>query len=309
MPALALHYPLFRRTDVLDADMPQGSSQKPSQPAPSQPAQKPSSGAPASSASPSGLTCRITAAAPGETLLVFDKDGVLLDLNSTWLPVVVAMGAYLEERCGGASARDDLLAAVGVMMTPGTDDGIITENSIFAAGTFAHMRDVWSEMEPRLIPVFEDIEGYRADINRIIMTTARGKTIPKGEVKTGLRRLRDMGFKLAVATNDNTASALINLEDLEIDTMFDVVICADSGFGRKPEGGGLREACRATGISPDRAIMVGDTATDFLAAQDAGFKGFIAIADSAPERPDFIPSADAVVVGVDELPDLLASRD
>ncbi|MCE2517714.1 MAG: HAD family hydrolase [Alphaproteobacteria bacterium] len=261
----------------------------------------------APSASSGPLTCRITSAAPADTLLVFDKDGVLLDLNSTWLPVVVAIGSYLEERCGGATSRDDLLAAVGVEMTPGTDQGIITENSIFAAGTFAHMREVWSTLEPKLIPVFADFDSYRADIDAIVTTTARGQTIPKGEVKSGLTRLKSMGFKLAVATNDNTASAMVNLEDLGIDALFDIVICADSGFGRKPEGGGLLEACRATGITPDRAIMVGDTATDFLAAQDAGFKGFITIADNAPARPDFIPHADAVLAGVDELADLLTS--
>ena len=48
--------------------------------------------------------------------------------------------------------------------------------------------------------------------------------------------------------------------------------------------------------------MVGDTATDFLAADDAGYKGFITIADSAPTAPDFIPRTDAVIASVAELP-------
>lgn len=249
--------------------------------------------------------CKITGAAPAESLLVFDKDGVLLELNSTWLPVILAMGQYLEDRCGGATKRDALLAAVGVNIIPGTDEGEIEENSVFAAGTFANMRDIWSALEPALIPVFDDMENYRNDINQIVMTTARGKTIPKGDVKKGLEELKALGFKLAVATNDNMASAAINLEDLGINHLFDVVICADSGFGRKPEGGGLREACRATGIPPERAIMVGDTATDFLAADDAGFKGFITIADQAPTKPDFIPTTDAVLVSVEDLSALL----
>lgn len=261
---------------------------------------------PSSAQANASMICPITGVSPQQTMVVFDKDGVLLDLNSTWFPVVLAMGQYLEDRCQASTKRDDLLAAVGVNITPGTDEGVITENSVFAAGTFATMREIWSELEPKLIPVFADVENYRNDINTIVMKTARGATVAKGDVKAGLQALKDLGFTLAVATNDNTESAMINLEDLGIADLFSVVICADSGFGRKPEGGGLREACRATGIPEHQAIMVGDTATDYLAAVDAGFKGFITIADDAPKKPDFIPESDAVVATVEALPEILA---
>ena len=247
--------------------------------------------------------CPITGTSPENTLIVFDKDGVLLDLNATWMPVITAMGAYLEDRCGGSTSKEVLLSLVGVDLIPGhPSGGEIRENSIFAAGTFAAMRDVWAEQEPKLIPVFDDIDTYRNDINTIVMETARGATVAKGAVKDGLMALKSAGFKLGVATNDNTASAVINLEDLEIKDLFDIIICADSGYGRKPEGGGLLQACAATGIGPEAAIMVGDTATDFLAADDAGYKGFITIADSAPTAPDFIPRTDAVIASVAELP-------
>ncbi len=252
------------------------------------------------------MFCPITGTAPEDTLIVFDKDGVLLDLNATWMPVVIAMGAYLEDKCAQSTSKEELLALVGVDLIPDhPSGGEIRENSLFAAGTFANMRDVWAEREPKLIPIFEDIESYRADINQIVMETARGATVAKGAVKDGMATLKNAGFKLGVATNDNTASALINLEDLEIKEMFDVIICADSGYGRKPEGGGLLHACTATGITPDAAIMVGDTATDYLAAYAAGYKGFITIADNAPIQPDFIPRTDAVLASVADLPNIL----
>ena len=56
---------------------------------------------------------------------------------------------------------------------------------------------------------------------------------------------------------------------------------------------------------PDAAIMVGDTATDYLAAQAAGYKGFVTIADTAPIKPDFIPHTDAVLASVADLPNIL----
>ena len=257
----------------------------------------------------SSFICPITQTAPEQTLIVFDKDGVLLDLNATWLPVIMALGDYLEDKCDGSTSSKDLLAAVGVDLDPDLPEGgVIQENSLFAAGTFAGMRDVWAEMEPKLVPLFADIENYRADVNEIVMKTARGATVAKGAVKDGITALKNAGFKLGVATNDNTNSAMINLEDLGIADLFDVVICADSGFGRKPEGGGLLEACRATGMTPDAAIMVGDTATDYGAADAAGYKGFITIADSAPDAPDFIPRTDAVITGVEFLPEIVIKK-
>ena len=252
------------------------------------------------------MTNPITGRAPQDTLIMFDKDGVLLDLNATWLPAIAALGQYLERRCDGATRRDQFLAAAGVMMKPGTDDGIILENSLFAAGTFAEMRAVWEDMEPRLAPVFADIQNYRQDTTQLMAEAVRGKTVPMGQVKDGITRLKEAGYRLGVATNDNTHSAMINLADLGIDHAFEVVICADSGFGRKPEAAGLLEACRATGITPDSAIMVGDTATDYGAADAAGYRGFVTISHDAPTKPAFIPRSDAVVACVGRLADWLA---
>ena len=92
------------------------------------------------------------------TLIVFDKDGVLLDLNATWMPLIIGIGDYLSERVNGSIDRDALLAAVGVEMVPGTDEGRILENSVFAAGTFVAMREIWQNMSPELASVFADLE-------------------------------------------------------------------------------------------------------------------------------------------------------
>ena len=81
------------------------------------------------------LICPITKKSPQETLIVFDKDGVLLELNATWLPVIMALGNYLEEKCGGSTSGKDLLAAVGVDLDDSLPEGgKIRENSLFAAG-------------------------------------------------------------------------------------------------------------------------------------------------------------------------------
>ncbi|XDZ64672.1 HAD family hydrolase [Alphaproteobacteria bacterium LSUCC0684] len=244
-------------------------------------------------------------AQPSIRLIVFDKDGVLLDLERTWMPVVVAMAEYLVNRLDGKADRDALLAAVGVNITPGTNTGSIVENGAFAAGTFAEMRDIWAGMEPGLIPVFDDHARYRADILRISQETVRGKTVAKGNVRKALMELKDQGYALALATNDNTDSAHINLDDMGIRNLFDAIICADSGFGRKPEAGGLLECCRRCGCKPAEAVMIGDTATDWAAANNAGYKGFITIANGTMQKPEYIPETDAVLPSIEGLGEVI----
>ena len=118
------------------------------------------------------------------TLIVFDKDGVLLDLNATWMPLIIGIADYLSGRVDGSIDRDALLAAVGVEMVPGTDQGRILENSVFAAGTFVAMREIWQEMSPALAPVFADLEGYRAAMQQI------------GKKKCAARPLRKVMWRL-----------------------------------------------------------------------------------------------------------------
>ena len=242
-------------------------------------------------------------------MIVFDKDGVLIDLGS-WMPLMVGIADYLVERASALGdrtlKRDDLLRAVGVEMRPGSDEGRIIENSIFASGTFVAMRETWQKMAPSLAPVFEDLETYRRDVQRIRLESIKGNTVAKGEVAETLSKLKKAGWALAIGTNDTENSTRMNLEDIGVADAFDAVICCDSGFGRKPEPDGLLEACRITGHPPERSIMVGDTQADWLAAQNAGFVGFVAIAECAPDLPGFIPSADSVLPDISGMVDLLA---
>ena len=51
-------------------------------------------------------------------MIVFDKDGVILDLEATWLPVARAVAQYTASRIpddwDGNVGAPDLLAAIGV---------------------------------------------------------------------------------------------------------------------------------------------------------------------------------------------------
>lgn len=237
--------------------------------------------------------------------IVFDKDGVILDLIGTWFPVVQALADYTIERQPVPSTRPatraDLLASIGVDDASGTIDPMV----LFASGSFAEIRATWQALlPPDMIDLEQDV-AYRAEVKRLVRELAHGNTIAKGDVATPLRALAAAGFKLAVLTNDSESSARQNLIELGIEDLFDPVIGADSGYGGKPEPNGLLHCCAAHGSEPSETLMVGDTGADYGAAIGANVADFICIADDPEWRPHVDVKVANCIPRLSDLPDLL----
>ena len=159
-------------------------------------------------------------------LIIFDKDGVILDLAATWFPVIYAVAEYtvsivpdhpvpihpVPDRNKQAVGLDDLLAHIGVDAM-----GNIKHDGLFAAGTFVEICQAWQTLLPdNMIDLLTDT-SYKARVNELVVELVRGRTVAKGDVKTPLTTLSDAGYILALLTNDNAGSALQNLKDLEIE--------------------------------------------------------------------------------------------
>lgn len=242
-------------------------------------------------------------------LIIFDKDGVILDLAATWFPVVYAVAEYTISIIPDQPASDHIQPPVGLddlLVCIGVDaKGIIDHNGLFAAGTFTEICQAWQEILPEnMINLLVDA-SYSAKVNELVLELVRGRSVAKGDVKTPLTILSQAGYILALLTNDNAASATQNLKDLEIDHLFATIIGADSGFGGKPAPQGLLHICDTNGVTPDQAIMVGDTIADYGVAVNAQVKNFICVADDISHRPDEAIDPGFVIPGLEALPALV----
>jgi phosphoglycolate phosphatase len=90
------------------------------------------------------------------------------------------------------------------------------------------------------------------------------------ELESTLDLLAAEGAILAVCTNKRTDLALALLDALNLTGRFAAVIGADGAPAPKPDPRHLIAAIDAAGASPDRALMVGDSISDVLAAKAAG---------------------------------------
>ena len=239
--------------------------------------------------------------------LVFDKDGVILDMAGTWLPVARRVADYTVSRQPEDDrrvTRAELLAAVGV------DDatGAIDPRGMFAAEPFVRVRTTWQAMlPPDMIDLNEDHE-YRSEVRRMAQEMTHGSVVAKGDVETPLRRLAAAGFRIAMLTNDSESSARRNMAELGIEDLFDPIIGVDSGHGPKPEPHGLLHILERHGTTPDQALMIGDTGADYGAAVNAAVAGFICISDDPNQRPDDNVPVANVISQLADLPELLIRR-
>lgn len=119
----------------------------------------------------------------------------------------------------------------------------------------------WDEAEaPALLETFlADYRAHIADESR-----AYPGLVP------ALEALSARGAILCVATNKPTDLSDALLAALDLTRHFAAVAGADSVSARKPDGAHIREAVLRAGGDPDRALMVGDSATDTVAARHAG---------------------------------------
>ena len=124
-------------------------------------------------------------------------------------------------------------------------------------------------------------------------------------VREGLDYLKSQGYKLGCVTNKAARFTIPLLKDLGVHDDFAIIICGDTLARKKPDPMPLLHAADFFGVSPDDAMMLGDSVSDVKAARAAGFQivcmsyGYNHGVDIRDSHPD------AVIDSMAELKDLL----
>jgi phosphoglycolate phosphatase len=121
-------------------------------------------------------------------------------------------------------------------------------------------------------------------------------------VPAALDALKAGGAKLAVCTNKRTDLSLALLDALDLTRLFDAVVGADATPACKPDARHLTTAVAAAGGSMDKAVLVGDAATDAGAARAAGAP-LILVSFGYTEIPARDLAPDLLIDHFDELAD------
>lgn len=228
--------------------------------------------------------------------VLFDKDGTLIDVNATWVPVYRHV---LMELFGV-----DLAGAEALMEQAGYDRqaGKFRAGSTLAGGTTRQLVETWwpGLNEPEIAAKSHLLDhGYGQLV--------REKLTPLMPLEPILTELRGMGLKLGVATNDSHVSATNHMAHHGVIGLFDDIIAADTVAVAKPSGDMIRRFADFTGLPASAIAMVGDNSHDMEEARKGGAGLAIAVLSGNAAHEDIAHLADYTIASVAELPALLRS--
>lgn len=107
------------------------------------------------------------------------------------------------------------------------------------------------------------------------MAEMPGKSLPYPGLVPALGRLDAAGFTLAVCTNKTERLAVPLIEKLGLKHHFTAIAGGDTFAVRKPDPGHLTATIEKAGGDPARAVMIGDSINDILAARNAGIPSIV----------------------------------
>ena len=230
----------------------------------------------------------------GIDLVVFDKDGTLIDFDVMWAGWTIGLAEALETAAGTPLA-EPLFAAFGFR----TDAGRAERGSPLGSHSMAELRAIAVATVERAGRTPAEAEGIVAETWRA--PDPVGLAVPLADLRALFGALRTGGRRIAVATGDDRGPTLATLEVLGVASLVDAIACPDDGHPTKPDPGMFAHLCTTLGVPTARAAMIGDSTVDLEMARAAGAGLVVGVLSGVGSREELAPLADAIVDSVADL--------
>lgn len=232
-------------------------------------------------------------------LVIFDKDGTLIDFRQTW---IVIIGKLLNAMGEHVSMTEPLRSRVQEALGISVDNGTIDGSGPLAMGTFTECDALltyclyregvrWDMAQDIVRKLGDDI--FRSDVRDKCIRPARGAA-------RLLARLKDKGIHIAVATNDNAKDALSDMFAIGVASYIDIVVGADSVENPKPAADMVNKICSHFQLEPSSAILIGDTVMDALLGKNSRVMLTVGVPDIVPKN-ELQEHMDVVVDSLDDI--------
>ena len=228
--------------------------------------------------------------------IVFDKDGTLIDVDRTWLPIYrsILQELFATDEAGAEA----LMEKAGY--NPATKR--MRAGSVMAGGTTGQLVDIWwagHSIADRADMCRRLDHDYTALVEQHLTPL-----MPLPPIMTALRA---DGYRLGLATNDIFVSATHHVRLIGITSHLEAIITSDRVNQAKPSGDMIRAFAAQTGLQPFEIAIVGDNSHDLEEAHNGGAGLGIGVLTGNATRDDIAHLADYVIDSVADLPRLMRS--
>jgi phosphoglycolate phosphatase len=234
----------------------------------------------------------VTVRLDGIDLVVFDKDGTIIEFGAMWSGWAVTLADGLRAATG-RPVDGPLYAMLGY----DSATGVVAPGGGLAATPMARLRDRTLE-----VLIGEGLAPAEAEAALRVAWHAPdpvGLAHPLADLHLLFARLHDSGRRVAIATSDDRAPTERTMAALGLGAAFDGLVCADDGVPVKPAPDMVDHLCAALAIPQLRTAVVGDSPADLEMARAAGAGLVIGVLTGVGNRDDLAPLADIVIDSVE----------
>ena len=226
-------------------------------------------------------------------LIIFDKDGTLIDFKAMWGGWMIGLAQQLEQMTS-LSIASQLFEAMDFEPTT----GYIAPEGNLAVTPMAELRDLTSQ-------VLRESGLSKAKLAEIMPkvwhTPNPIQAQPLADLSSLFGTLRAHGLKIAIATSDDHAPTESLVAAWSLSPLVDVIVGADDGIPIKPAPDVVLYICDILNISPNKTVMVGDNVADLQMGQAAGVGLTVGVLSGVSTAADLTGEADIVLSAIGEL--------
>lgn len=239
---------------------------------------------------------------PDVDLVVFDKDGTLIDVHTYWANMIRFRAEAIVARLGlGLVERNGIMDAMGVDIgtggiKPEGPVGLKKREVVLRAGVEYLISGGHADATALFEDVFHDVdESSLGRLDEIIR--------PLNGLDGLIGNLHDGGCRIALATTDRSYRAAAVMEYLGLNEKLSFIAGADMVEKPKPDPEIIHLICQRLGVPPGKSVMVGDAASDVNAGLRAGCLASIGVASGLTPKamleeltPHVVPDISAIEV-------------
>ena len=224
-------------------------------------------------------------------LVIFDKDGTLIDFHAMWGGWITTLARRLEA-ASSISVAPRLFHRVGFDSATGAVD----PNGPLAIATMADLRAIAADVLRGAGLPAASAEAAAQAAWYIPDPVALAR--PLADLPRLFGALRARGQRIAIATTDDRAPTAATVAALGIASLVDGLACGDDGHALKPAPDAVLELCRQLGVAPAQATIIGDTVADLRMGRSAGVGRVIGVLSGVGTAELLAPYADVLLPSV-----------
>ena len=227
-------------------------------------------------------------------LIIFDKDGTLLDFDQMWGGWALEIARRLEQASG--KPLIDLLST-----TWGFDPITkhVEPDGELAGKTLAYLHDL------TLNTLRSD--GFNGDAAARVVAAAwhlpdsMSLVRPIINLESLFIQLHSRNIKIAIATLDDRAPTQTTFAELGMLKYVDALVCADDGVQLKPAPDMILKVCSDLNIQPSHCMMIGDSVSDLQMGRNAKVGMTVGVLTGLSNAEKLKPFADHILNSVEQL--------